>query len=66
MKKIEFSCELFSEKNIEQALADYKKIANTSIKKSDKYYIVRFWSCKYNESRTIKEFENYLIGLENN
>lgn len=24
-----------------------------------------FWKCKYGEDVTIKEFENYMIGIEN-
>lgn len=65
MKRIEINREVYSDRVIEQALNDYKGIAKTSQKKKDKFFIITFWLCKYDESRTIKEFENYLIGLEN-
>lgn len=65
MKKIKISREVFSDTTIDQALYDYKEIAKTTLKRKDKFSIITFWYCKYDENRTIKEFENYLIGLEN-
>lgn len=65
MKKIEVNREVFSDAVIEKALFDYRAIAKTSLKKKDRYAIITFWFCKYDENQTTKEFENYLIGLEN-
>ncbi len=65
MKKISINREVFSDRSIKQALEDYKEIAKTSLKIKDKYAIVTFWFCKYDENQTIREFENYLIGTEN-
>jgi hypothetical protein len=65
MKKIKISSEIFSEKNIKQALTDYKNITKASLKKGSTYHTVAFWKCVYDEELTVKEFENYLIGLEN-
>lgn len=65
MKKIKISSEIFSEKNIRQALTDYKNITKASLKKGSTYHTVTFWKCVYDEVLTVKEFENYLIGLEN-
>lgn len=57
--------ELFSLDNIKEAESVYKGFAKISIIPEDRYYVVRFKHCKYDEERTVKEFENYLIGLEN-
>jgi len=65
MKKIKIRSEIFSERNIKQALADYKNIAKASLKNGNPYHTVTFWKCIYDEELTVKEFENYLIGLEN-
>lgn len=65
MRKIQINSKIYSEKNIKQALADYKNIAKTSLRKGKSYHTVTFWKCIYDEGQTLKEFENYLIGLEN-
>lgn len=65
MRKLQINSEIFSDKTVKQALNDYKKISTTSIKRSNKYSTVIFWKCKYDEEQTLKEFENYMIGLEN-
>ena len=39
--------------------------ARISVIEEAKYIQVSFTDCKYDEIRTVKEFENYLIGLEN-
>lgn len=65
MKKLVLKQELFSSKNIDKAKTEYKHIANIMVSEKRDCFVVRFIHCKYNEERTIKEFENYLIGLEN-
>lgn len=65
MKKIKIRSEIFSEKNIKKALNDYKNITKASFKKGNIYHTITFWKCVYDEELTVKEFENYLIGLEN-
>ena len=56
---------LYSEKNLRQAIEAYSKLC--SIKYEIKNNIIegRFMDCIYPEETTIKEFENYLISLEN-
>ena len=57
--------EIFSMINIELAKKIYTDYADIAIKSEGNYWIVEFSDCKYDESLTIKAFENYLIGLEN-
>ena len=57
--------ELYQEKNIHLAIKAYKGISDVFFQEQDNYWILLFTNCKYNEAKTIQEFENYLIGLEN-
>lgn len=43
----------------------YKNHAVTTVQYKRDYAIITFWKCKYDEEQTIKEFENYMIGVEN-
>lgn len=43
----------------------YQSCAVTTVKFKSDYAVVAFWKCKYNEEQTIREFENYMIGIEN-
>ena len=43
----------------------YKNHAVTTVQYKCDYAIITFWKCKYDEEQTIKEFENYMIGVEN-
>jgi len=65
MRKIQIRREIFSLQSIQRAVEDYKKIAKTSLKTGKTYYTVTFWKCIHDEDLTVKEFKNYLIGLEN-
>lgn len=65
MRKIQINSEVFSERTIKQAMNDYKDIAKTSLQVKSKNFIITFWEFKYAEDQTLKEFENYMIGLEN-
>lgn len=65
MKKVKFNCSIYSDKTIRTAILAYQHHAAISVKFKDGYSILTFWKCKYNEELTIKEFENYLIGIEN-
>jgi hypothetical protein len=65
MIKLELNREIYSRKNVEGAREAYKKIAKIVIKEGKSHIRVIFLRCKYGEERTVKEFENYLIGIEN-
>ena len=43
----------------------YKSHAITTVSFKYEYAIITFWKCKYDEELTVKEFENYMIGVEN-
>ena len=65
MKVLNLNKTIFSIDNIKKTAAVYEEYAKIKIKIERMYYKVCFDKCKYDEDRTIKEFENYLIGLEN-
>ena len=65
MKKIRLKKEIYSRQNLNEAIKAYGNIARILILPNKDEYVMQFFDCKYGEDRTIKEFENYLIGLEN-
>lgn len=65
MIKLRLNKEIYSNENILKAVEAYESYAQMSIKEDVNHCILCFVDCKYDEVRTIKEFENYLIGLEN-
>ena len=65
MVECNFNLEIYSYESIkktEQAYKDYARIKET---RTDSAVILRFDKCKYPEDITVKEFENYLICVEN-
>lgn len=42
----------------------YQNHAKTTVDYNGDYAIVTFLNTKYDEKKTIKEFENYMIGFE--
>lgn len=65
MKTLKLSKELYSLINIEETIDVYDRLANIEILHRNNCYLLSFSGCRYDTNRTIKEFENYLIGLEN-
>lgn len=65
MKKLRINRYIFSNETIEKTMAAYRNHASTTVFYKQDYAIVTFWKCKYDEALTIKEFENYMIGIEN-
>lgn len=65
MAKIKLSKELYSEKCLRKAMADYSSLAQITIEYDQELWLIQFSNCKYEANRTISEFENYLIELEN-
>lgn len=65
MKTVDLSLDIYSKQNIELARDAYKNISKTVVVYRENYAKLRFLFCKYTEEKTVKEFENYLIGLEN-
>lgn len=65
MIELALNTEIYSEDKINQVQTVYREYAIITKKLVDQYWILKFDNCWYDESLTIKEFENYLIGLEN-
>lgn len=65
MKRIRINRSVYSDQAIEKTMLIYKNYAVTTVQYKRDYAIVTFWKCKYDEDQTIKEFENYMIGVEN-
>lgn len=65
MITLKLSSEIFSLKKINLTKNIYSGYADITVGKEDDYWTLRFFNCKYDKEITIREFENYLIGLEN-
>lgn len=65
MKKLNVNREIYSDDTINQTLKVYSNLAVTTVEFIDNQAEITFLKCKYDETRTINEFENYMIGLEN-
>ena len=63
--KLYLTNELFDLTVIQHAAADYGHLAHIAISQRGKDWVITFRNCKYDPDRTVKEFENYLIGLAN-
>lgn len=65
MIKLILCKEIYSRENILSTISAYRDYATIILNDvNDKYELI-FRKCKYSKKITIKEFENYLIGLEN-
>ena len=58
--------EIYSDSTINDAISAYGELAVINKTGVDHGYIkLDFVECKYQEIKTVKEFENYMIDLEN-
>lgn len=58
--------ELFEIKFLVKAVESFENLADISISNySKKYYVIYFDNCLYSDDVTAREFENYLIDLQN-
>lgn len=65
MKVLKLNKELFRKGSIRQAIGDYVSLCSIEMRETPCEYLLSFSDCKYGEERTMMEFENYLIGMEN-
>ena len=65
MKRVRIDRSIYSDDTIEKTRQVYKNYAITSLRYKRDYVEIIFWKCQYDEAQTIKEFENYMIGVEN-
>lgn len=57
--------EFFTESDLRTAKAVYDTLADIKVSDAEQYWEISFSNCKYGGERTVKEFENYMIGLAN-
>lgn len=65
VNRLILSMDIYSVDNIKETCNVYKDFARIGIKRSNDYIELTFDRCKYDADITIKEFENYLINVEN-
>jgi hypothetical protein len=65
MKILTLNKNIYSKKAISLACEAYRDFATILLAELGGNYIILFRKCRYNPETTIKEFENYLIGVEN-
>lgn len=65
MNKLILRKEIYGDNSLKEAIKAYKKITKIKVKDEKEYYVLKFYFCKYDLKRTMMEFENYLIGIEN-
>ena len=64
MSRLYLSKEIFMKRMIEKAINDYSSLTCISVVEETKYWVLYFQKCRYGPELTMKEFENYLIGIE--
>ncbi len=65
MTSLRISKEIYDEKSLSGAVEAYKGFAEIKIEDIGESWTVSFEKCINGEQITVKEFENYLIGIEN-
>lgn len=62
---LNLSREIFDLEAICRAISDYAKICRIQLGENDDYFCCEFYDNIYPLEQTKKEFENYLIAIEN-
>lgn len=65
MIKLELCKEIYNKQSISIAMGAFRDLAKISINEFGNYYEISFNDCSYDESMTMREFENYVIDLQN-
>ncbi len=65
MKTLILNKEIYSYSSILKAKSIYSDCAKIHVFTNRDNWLLIFSNCCYNPEQTIREFENYLIGLEN-
>ena len=65
MGKLILKNDIYSAVNIRSAIDAFSGLCSITEENTPDSVLLIFTTCKYDEDRTILEFENYLIGLEN-
>ena len=64
MIKLKLNREIYSKERIDETIRVFDDYGTIRTKDTAREFFVEFKDCKYDENRTAKEFENYLIALE--
>ena len=62
---LKLNSDIFSLEKINFTKKVYSEYADIKIENVERYWHLSFENCKYDEAVTVREFENYLIGMEN-
>lgn len=65
MKRVQINRSVYSDETVKATMKIYQNYAVTTVKIKGDCAVLTFWKCKYDEEQTIKEFENYMIEIEN-
>ena len=65
MKRVRVNRNIYSDKTIKMAIEAYRNCAILTVSYKQDYAVIIFWKSRFDETQTIKEFENYMIGVEN-
>ena len=65
MKSLRLPKEIYRYEMIQQTIQEFISLAHIKIKDSDDCWEVLFSRCRFGTEKTVSEFENYLICLEN-
>lgn len=65
MIELKISKKIYSKKTLMHAIEMYSKLTYIESEENENYWTLHFFKCKFDENLTVSEFENYLIGLEN-
>ena len=65
MKELKLSKMIYSLQCIKETVGVYSGFSKMEILNRGTHWGVVFSACRYDENLTTKEFENYLIGMEN-
>lgn len=61
---LNLSKEIYQKPSVLEAMKDYEKLARIQFGEADHYWNLYFFETRYDMQKTVSEFENYLIGIE--
>ena len=65
MKELIVSTGIYSVETVRLALEAYRGYASVQVREKNDRITLTFSECRFGEERTVMEFENYMIALEN-
>lgn len=65
MNRLYLSKDVYSEDSVKKTCLVYSGYAQIKLKQKNSHIELSFDRCKYDPDLTMKEFENYLINVEN-